>query len=63
MEVMPNEAVEAVSEISPKMARLERESSLELPCLLDSDLGRKTDLVVLMGMEGHQVSFIAHRFD
>ena len=59
MRVMHNEAVEGVSEISPKMARLEREASLELPGLLDSDLGRKTDLVVVLGMEGQQVSFIS----
>ena len=37
------------------MERLERGARLDLSGLLDSELGRETDMVVVLGMQGQQV--------
>ena len=52
------DAVESISDISPKMERLERKATLDLSGLLDSELGRETDLVVVLGTQGQQVMVV-----
>ena len=55
---MDLDAVESISEILPKMERLERKARLDLSGLLDSELGRETDMVVVLGMQGQQVMMV-----
>ena len=55
---MDLDSVESISEILPKMERLERKARLDLSGLLDSELGRETDMVVVLGMQGQQVMVV-----